>query len=32
MRMLDEDVLPEVMEEVEKAVEADFAHLIGIEP
>jgi D-3-phosphoglycerate dehydrogenase len=29
--LLDEDVPPEVMEEVEKAVEADFARLIHIE-
>ena len=30
--LLDEDVPPEVMEEVEKAVEADFARLIHIAP
>ena len=30
--LLDEDVPPEVMEEVEKAVEADFVRLIRIEP
>jgi len=30
--LLDEDVPPEVVEEVEKAVEADFVRLIRIEP
>jgi hypothetical protein len=30
--LLDEGVAPEVMEEVSKAVEADFARLIRLDP